>query len=595
MTTRASWWKCVGFLVAAVALPGAAGAAEKWVRVESGGVTVYSEASVEDATQFLVNYLGYRHTFTTLFGRADRPLGPVHVLLFRKQKSLGKISGDVEGASKVAVALTSMADGDVILGLSLDSDRQNALRIIYEFDTICGLKRSGYFLPLWMEQGTGAVLSTLAMEKDACVVGASFSAMAGTLGNDKWLPWEKVSAARPNSTTYNTPATFQLFAAQSWGLMRLVLQSDPGRARERFLGLVEEVRRTPQADLAAAKVLQLEPAAVREAIFRQVRRTDVISVPFDRGQARTRIKADAAPGVEVAVAIASLTLTHGSRAAADIELQRAIALAPESPMVLEAMARRETKNNDKNRAAEYYRAAIAAGTTNPRAYILSAQRRLDDAMGGGNDQPGQGGLAVVDALAEIRQALKLNPGDGEAYYLLGRALYVSESVSADDLAGLAPGLDSPDYGFLVRLYHALIELRLDQYAVALGQLRDLLRDTTVAPEKRQAALHDFAAQNFGLVRVRVESLVRARDFAAARMLLDERLNPTEWEVIAQPVQALHEWVKVSAALAELEELEATGSPEELRKARQAFIAQYPDQPATAQLQAILEAESSLGK
>ena len=59
--------------------------------------------------------------------------------------------------------------------------------------------------------------------------------------------------------------------------------------------------------------------------------------------------------------------------------------------------------------------------------------------------------------------------------------------------------------------------------------------------------------------------------------------------------ALRRWVDMSAALDEIKQLEADGRPDELRKARQAFVAKYPGERAARQIQAVLEAEPVPGK
>lgn len=591
MKVPISWRHCMVGMLIALGCATNARAADKWIRLEAEGVTLYSEAPASDATEFMVSYLGYRHTFATLFGRADQPLAPVHILLYRKRESVTKISG----ASDV-LALTALADGDVILAMSMDSDRKSALQTIFEFDTASGLQRIGYFLPLWMEQGTGSVMATLAMEKDNCVVGARIDWMGGTLTNEKWMEWDRLSHVRTGTVDYAKAENFQVFAAQSCAMMRLVLLREPDKAREHFLALVDEIHRTPRADLAVAKVMNIEAAAVMPEVKRQMRENGRLAVPFDRQEARGKIKTDSAPPVDVAVDVASLTIAHNSNSvAADAALQRASSLGPDNPRVLEAMARRELKWGNRTRAAEYYRSAIAAGSMNPRAYVQSARARLDDVMSNGMDQPGQGGSPVVDALAEIRQALKLNPGDGEAYMLLGRALFVSETVTEADLTEVVPGFHSPDYGFLAQFEHALLQLRLDHYDEAVAALRRLLQDETIAAEKRKIMLQNFAAQNFNLVKTRVELQVHSRDFELAQALLKQRLDPTEWNVIADLIQRLSRWVDVSIALDGMEQLDASTQANELRAARKAFVAKYPDEPASKQIQAMLDEESHAGK
>lgn len=324
MTTPTRWWRCLGWIGLALACGGSAEAAEKWVRVEADGVTVYSEASQADATELLVDYLGYRHTLETLFGEPGRHLGPVHVLLYRNQKGLGTIAGDNPNAMLMTTAAMAGVDGDVVLALSENVERRKALRAIYEFDTIMSLQRMGYFLPLWMEQGTGAVMSTLDSGRDRCEVGSSISWMIDKLGNDSWLAWDEISAMRPTSYAYINPTTFANFSAQSWAMMRVILQQDPAKAGARFHALVEEVRRHPHADVAAANVLGIKPGEVTATLKRQLRACGRIVVSFDPAAAAGHVRVDAAPEAELDVAIASLMLVNNNSGGADVLLQKAV-------------------------------------------------------------------------------------------------------------------------------------------------------------------------------------------------------------------------------------------------------------------------------
>ena len=50
-------------------------------------------------------------------------------------------------------------------------------------------------------------------------------------------------------------------------------------------------------------------------------------------------------------------------------------------------------------------------------------------------------------------------------------------------------------------------------------------------------------------------------------------------------------MKVSVALDELQQLEASGTPEELHRARLAFVSNYPNEQTARQIQTILDAEA----
>jgi len=78
-------------------------------------------------------------------------------------------------------------------------------------------------------------------------------------------------------------------------------------------------------------------------------------------------------------------------------------------------------------------------------------------------------------------------------------------------------------------------------------------------------------------------------------LLDHRLDPKQWEIIAGPAQSLRKWVQVSVALDNLNRLTAAAQPGELREARRAFVENFPDVPASKQLKKLLEKEAAAGK
>lgn len=561
-------------------LPRAAAAEVEWSRFEADGVVVLSDGSRKDATEFLLGYLAYRKAFTELLLPEGRQPGPVCILLFRRRAALEECVG---GPNDRLLALTAEVDGEVYVAMSVDGDRREALTLIYETDTLFGLRRLGHFLPLWVEHGMATVFSSLRVTKTGCVVGKPAGDHPALLRGEHWLPWGLVGQMSTETSEYRVPAVFQLFIAQSWGAMRAVLLSRPEATRAQFASLVASTRRNDAPDEVLARVLGIERGAVPAQLKKVARQSTTLTVPFDAAAARARIETTTATEAEVCVRRASMIQTQQAPDRAMLLLIRARELAPRDPMVIEAWARQARVQNDGNRAAQLYREAVEAGSKNPKALLFSARQRLDDTSSLGRETAGGGGVPAEQALAEIRRAVTINPGDGEAYQLLGRALYAVANPTEAELRELDPGLASPQHGTSVGYYRAMVQQRLGQHEEAAASIREVIGRKQVPVLTREGLLKNFLNLRAHWVSQQVDKLLKASDYPRARALVGRLLDPEQWPTAAESHQQIQDWIDLKEAAERLQRLEREGPIEERRKAEAAFIERFPEHPIAERL------------
>jgi tetratricopeptide (TPR) repeat protein len=321
------------------------------------------------------------------------------------------------------------------------------------------------------------------------------------------------------------------------------------------------------------------PAQLRKV----ARQSTTLTVPFDAAAARARIETTTATEAEVCVRRASMIQTQQAPDRAMLLLIRARELAPRDPMVIEAWARQARVQNDGNRAAQLYREAVEAGSKNPKALLFSARQRLDDTSSLGRETAGGGGVPAEQALAEIRRAVTINPGDGEAYQLLGRALYAVANPTEAELRELDPGLASPQHGTSVGYYRAMVQQRLGQHEEAAASIREVIGRKQVPVLTREGLLKNFLNLRAYWVSQQVDKLLKASDYPRARALVGRLLDPEQWPTAAESHQQIQDWIDLKEAAERLQRLEREGPIEERRKAEAAFIERFPEHPIAERL------------
>ena len=282
------------------------------------------------------------------------------------------------------------------------------------------------------------------------------------------------------------------------------------------------------------------------------------------------------PEAEIRVQLTDLYASVDNQLDAEVQLNRALELAPQSVIVKEAQARAERRKGNLDLAVHYYREAMAAGSTDGDAYLISATDRIDANRSGGLDREGSGGKDIAQAILELHRSLELAPGDGAAYRCLGRAFYVAPTVTEEEIAELTPALLDPDNGTAVRFYRALLYHRLGHAEQFEIDLRHIAADPSASAELRSAALQQLQQASCAADQKKVEQLAGQKKFAEARALIDAALQRPDDSVDAGSYRRLRNWLVDTEAQANLSDLYQGQQWAELQKAADAYLEQRPN-------------------
>ncbi len=546
-------------LICCLLLP-TAQAASKWIRLEADGFTILSDASPKEVEKFALDYAAFRQTTQELFAAPGQRAPRANLVLFQREKMLREHVPPSSDPNKTISVFTIEIDGDAVLALALAGDRQRALEMAFEFDTIWTLRRYGYFVPTWMGQGAGKVLSTLVLRKDHRILGRPADRFTGPLEREGLMNWERFFGIGVGSKEYSGHKTMHRFHSQAWALMHWVLMEE-GDGGERFRRLAQELRR--QGPVGAVEtVMGIEDLTRTGGRVRRLSRT--LQLPFDEAATRASWKITPATESEVQVRLADLLAFSGRAAQANWAIEQALADDPNSPLVQEAAARRELRQQRPDLAIDRYRAAIAAGSTNPTPYLRSATDRLNRGRRGQYDYLGGGVPREVNAaLDEIRRAIELDPGSQEAYQLLGRAFYVSRELPPTAIDELSPGIGPGETGAMVRFYRGLAYLRLKNPKDARDDFLAVSEDNEASEALQLNAINQLQRAEFDVVRQDVERLLLAGDFAEARQRLRSAREPVQDAELLTQYQRLADWMEqniIKLQQAGANRASASGSP-----------------------------------
>jgi len=580
--------------------------------------------------EFAVTYSAFRRTFVELLAPAGRRPPPTQLVLFDRVSKFHRFCPEGPDDSVTLMARTIEVDGKLVVALPLDGDREEALQAAFEFETIVDLRQIGFSLPLWAEQGTGEVLSTLRVKRNQCILGEGLEGFSHQLERDKWFSWEKFSAIHAGSPEYQGEKKEGLYHAQAWAVMHWVLSQNATAARERFAALAVLIHSGGDAGAVLASLTHKEGAQIEGEIIRHLRHDPRIDIPFDEANIRAGLKTGPADEVEVRVRFADLLAAAGKSEEASNELARAQALAPDAAVVKEALARAAAMRGDEDSVLRLYREAIAAGSRNPHPYLVSAEARLNQVGTGGFDVMGEGGVPADEALAEIRKAIELDKENGEAYRDLGRAFYAVARISPSAVAELSRGMEARKQGGWVQYYRALLLQRLGNKAEAAAELGNLADSSEAEAEVRRATKNQIESLRFeevlssaqglvtegnfrkayelinesmkegidqhvcnrykllrtdieskemqeiltGLTR-QVQALVDKQKFKEALQLVDERMGSNDGRPAFGPCRAIRTWVEEQEALFGLDCLRQAGRLVDFQKAADEFLQRFP--------------------
>lgn len=372
----------------------------KWVRVQSNDIEVLSNAGAGTAREALRRFEQIQHVFRSRTQQRNITALPVRIWVFRSEDDFRP----VQVSDSAAGYYQPGNDRDYIV---MQVSSTDLYRVVYHEYSHLLMRHAGYRLPVWLNEGTAELFSTVVFDKSEVRIGDLIQSHILTLRDEMSLDLGALLTVDHSSPHYNERGKSGIFYAQSWALVHMLNFSpeyQPGLAN--FIAMVlageDQTRAFHQA---FGKTL----ANVRADLTAYIRRDRFIGVRMRVPRLAPLAKAPVSilGDHEAEFARADLFLAVGKLDAAEQVYSKLAAEQPRSPDVQEALGYLALRRNQDDLARRFYERAFELGSRSGRVRYDYATLLRD---------AGETEDRIIELLKE---ATSLDPKLFEAYHLLG--------------------------------------------------------------------------------------------------------------------------------------------------------------------------------
>lgn len=198
----------------AVALP-FAGHAAGWLSLTSPHFELLTDAGEKNGAQLLERLETVRHVFLESIG-GKAPALPIRVFQFQSERDFRKF----EPRRTVRGFHQGAPDRDYIAVVGSGEESLRAIR--HEYMHLL-LAHGSATLPMWLEEGTAELYSTLDLRASGALFGAPIAGHVRALnGGPEWVPGEAFFNAGRNAALLDHSNQAGMFYAQAWALAHML-------------------------------------------------------------------------------------------------------------------------------------------------------------------------------------------------------------------------------------------------------------------------------------------------------------------------------------------------------------------------------------
>lgn len=439
-------------------LPGWAGSSEPpWMVARTPGLEVYSQTGAGRVRETLVHFERLQQFFShneLLPAPANVAFPLLRVIRFRSETEYEDFrfrpNADAYYVGSEKQAYIVMPDtGTVQMATT-------AHEYAHYF-----LHAAGWKLPAWMDEGLAEFFSTVRITNHRCMLGGTLPARMETLRYHKWLPLAQLLALTGTAPALQTREGAEIFYAESWALVDLLISS-PEYAPY-FRNLVAILNAGTPGVQALTTLYEKSLDGIAADLRTRVQRRAITALSYPSiSQAMPTADVSELSDAESRTLLADV-LTAGG------QLQRAESLyaaveqeSPNDPKALAALGTIALREHQRTRAVEYWRQAIDDGISD--ADLCYRYALLAD----------EAGLPSEDIRRALERALRLSPGFDDARYKLA----LLESNAGDFAAAVTQ----------LRAIRAIPPARAVSYWSTLSYASMELGDRVTAKNAAQEAL-----------------------------------------------------------------------------------------------------------
>ncbi len=373
-------------------------AADGWVELESGPITVFTDAGEREGRRCLERLEELRRVLASQWESSV----PVQVLLFRRESDYARYRPD----DTVRGFFQSGAEHHFI---ALSAGFPEWLRVVSHEYVHLLLHHTTAPLPKWLEEGLAEFYSTAEIRSEEGVLGRPVAVHIATLRRQAWLDAVEVLSGAQILARRDGAAKTAVFYAQSWALVHMLMLDPAYRGRlDHFLR--ELGGREPEM----AVFRQVFGRRFDEAVMELRRYADRATLPL------RRVRLNHSPAdPEIAVrdgwlsarlARVELALLTGRAEWAEFDLGDLEQRHANSPEAQTALGMFALGARDTDRAERHMLRAMELGSRQSLPYFEYALLLRER------------GEPPDRVLRYLREAIDRNPQHAEAHFILGLAL-----------------------------------------------------------------------------------------------------------------------------------------------------------------------------
>jgi hypothetical protein len=300
-----------------------------WSRIDTTNFIVTGAGGEPRLRAIGSQFEGFREVLTRLLSsNVTRTAVPIVVIAFPDQKSFGPFKPVYQGKT-VDVAGLFLPRRDVnyiLLGPDISSD---ALRPVFHEYAHLIVNNVAPDLPVWLNEGLAEYYSTFEIGSNGrtVVFGRAIGSHLQELSVQPWMPLKDLLATTHGSPHYNEGSRRDVFYAESWLLVHMLLHGEPDR-RPAFTAYTRELGAGAAPEVAWQH--QFGKDDVYKALRLYVDRRVMVARQFTLSDQVLRVPATVVPlpPQDLETTLGEVLATQGKHALAAERFDRALALQP---------------------------------------------------------------------------------------------------------------------------------------------------------------------------------------------------------------------------------------------------------------------------
>ena len=389
-------WRSAPLLLAML-LP-AGGSAAAWLRMTSPHFELLTDTGDKHGRLILERLESVRHVFLESIG-GKAPNLPVHVFFFSSERDFRRF----EPRQTIRGFHQGSAERDYIVVFGPGEESLRAVR--HEYMHIL-LSHGSATLPMWLEEGTAELYSTLVLREPGAVFGSPIANHVGVLRNLEWIGGDIFFHARKDSPFLEHSNQAGIFYAQAWALAHMLNFSPAWRRHmPRFAELIDQG--TP-APLAFESAFGVSPSRALMELRNYVGagRFGTALIPMPAKPADTAVQTEPLSMGALQLAQVELLLNLQRPEEAD-KLLNAMGGAPTTQELETARGLRALAARDSAKAKRHFLAALRLGGASAVAAFEYAMLLREE-----HGPP-------EEVRRYLREAVGRHPDFAEAHFILG--------------------------------------------------------------------------------------------------------------------------------------------------------------------------------